>query len=63
MPGSLTSTLVLFGQFPDRCQRQVVDPPVEIAGAPQGILWVCPVSTDRLPLSHSASSRSSLFEL
>jgi hypothetical protein len=23
--------------------------------------WVCPVSTDRLPLSHGASSQSNLF--
>ena len=23
--------------------------------------WVCPVPTDRLPLSHSASSQSNLF--
>jgi hypothetical protein len=25
--------------------------------------WVCPVPTDRLPLSHSASSQSNLFVL
>src|SRR5215212_10432370 len=29
---SLTDTLVLFGQFPDRRQRKVVDPPVEVEG-------------------------------
>src|SRR5215208_1770963 len=30
--GSLMGTLVLFGQFPDRRERQVVDPPVEVEG-------------------------------
>jgi hypothetical protein len=31
---------------------------------PQGREWVCPVPTDRLPLSHSASSQSNnLFVL
>jgi hypothetical protein len=26
-------------------------------------VWVCPVSKDRLPLSHGASSQSNLFVL
>ena len=32
-------------------------------GLVMALYWVCPVSKDRLPLSHGASSQSNLFVL